>query len=98
MPTMATSVHQTPVPIVVKCRLCGESLTLKEDSQAARDLREDPRQQLIVHLRESHKITEIAAHARRVAWLVDMLAFSSDDTRYRDTMVATLDYFAGGGM
>ena len=77
-------------PLTVVCRYCGVQLTLTADSGGreaggwASSLGRDPCQQLHAHVYRHGPMAE-ADHARRLAWLVDMLWFEcpADPERWR---------------
>lgn len=83
--------------MTVVCVMCGELITLRPDSEAARDSAADPRQQLRRHLNDTHNLTQIAALSCAAAWLLDLLAFRCpmDQTRWRELQITTLDWTVG---
>jgi hypothetical protein len=78
--------------VIVTCRICGRSLTLSEDSTETREAGIDPHQQLRLHILERHSSSQMVTHLHRVAWIVDMLAFTSEDPAYREGAIGLLDY------
>lgn len=63
--------------MTVKCGYCAASIVLNPDSEMTRETRDDPAQQLRRHML-SHPF-QAAHHARKCGWLLDALAFESND-------------------
>jgi hypothetical protein len=61
----------------IRCRYCGEVLTLNPDSMEARDAGTDPLQQMRRHTLKKHALLQISGHARRCGFLLDMLFFEA---------------------
>ncbi len=68
-------------PITVRCKLCGASIDLGEDSQEARDKKADPAQQIRMHLL-THLYESVTFASGAASWLIDVLAFESNDPRW----------------
>ena len=77
---------------LVKCRYCGDLITLNPDGQEARKRQEDPYQQLRQHMATHMNI--VIAHARNMGWLIDALAFETphDPGLWRKHLENLLDY------
>lgn len=80
-------------PINVRCRYCDEEISLNEDSMEARESGADPLQQMRKHL-QKHPL-QIMTHARKLGWLIDMLAFypMTEEHRFKQSLQAMFEYF-----
>jgi hypothetical protein len=77
----------------IRCRSCGEILTLNTDSVEAREAGTDPLQQMRRHILASHAM-DLVAHARRCGFLIEMLFFEAvhDPEKWRKQIAEMVDY------
>jgi hypothetical protein len=82
-------------PLIVQCFNCGATLTLNEDSPAARAAGTDPHQQIRKHIFDQHTPGEIVQHHHSTAWLLDMLFFRAplDPERWKGNIVSLLEHY-----
>jgi hypothetical protein len=80
-------------PTQIRCRYCGDLLTLNPDSMEARETRLDPYQQMRRHVATRHPL-QVVKHAQACGFLLDMLFFENDANpqKWRQQIAALVDY------
>lgn len=94
MEAIADETRPTAVPASrIRCRYCGEVLTLNADGEAARAARTDPLQQMRRHIAARHYL-QSPGHARRCGFLLDMLCFEavSNPENWRKQLGEMIDF------
>lgn len=92
---MTNPTTSTTGPLIVQCFYCGATLTLNEDTPAARAAGTDPHQQMRKHIFDMHSPSEIVQHHHHTAWLIDMLFFRCplNPERWQSNISSLLEHY-----
>ena len=77
----------------LRCRYCGEVITLNLDGPEARAEGKDPYQQMRKHILSKH-VLDVARHTRKAGFLIDMLFFEAVNSpeNWRKQISEMVDY------